>query len=972
MRNRAIWTSRWLLAASAAALLFVPTLAQAAGKARHGAPAEAKGALLPMEQFTLRNGLHVVFHIDRSDPVVAVVLAAHVGSAREVPGRTGLAHLFEHLFFLDSENLGRGGLDRLSARVGGSGAAGNTSHDVTLYHQEVPSDALEKMIWAEADKLGYFINTVTDAVLAKERQVVKNEKRQNVDNQPYGQTDGVLTGALYPPNHPYHWTVLGSMADLDAMTLEDVRSFYRRWYAPNNATLVVAGDFDRGKARAWIDKYFGEIPRGPPVPKPRPRPATLAATRSLVIEDRFARLPEITLAWPTVTAADPDSRPLQVLLDLLTSGKEAPLAKVLVDERHLAAKVDSYQYGSEIAGEAYISVRGFEDVDLDRVAEGLDAGFARFELDGINAEALARIKTPQETVFFSNLESVEDKAQLIARFDLYAGTPNFGEIDLARLRAVTARDVMRVYRKYIAGRPHIVTSVVPKGHPELAVAGATPARIVEEAIVQGAEAPYDPATGPRPVFARTPSRFDRTVEPQAGPRPQVRLPAIWTARLADGLAVSGIENRELPLVRFELSLDGGRLFDELDRPGAANLLARMLTRGTARRTPAELENALKSLGAEISVQAQDERVLVSGNALARSFVPTMDLLREMLLEPRWDPSELALAKAATVAEIQSNRADPETVARRVMNAVMYVPAHILSRDPLGTERTVGSITMEDLKALHARAVRPNLARFRVVGAVGRTNVMTALAGLGRAWSPLDTIVPSYPVPAPPSKPALYFYDIPGAKQSMLLFGAPSLRRADPDFYPATVMNYVLGGGSFASRLVQQLRETKGYTYDVSSRFRGGSTLGVFEIASPVRSNVTFESAALIRDIVTAYGATYSDADLAVTKAYLTNSRARAFETAASKIRMLANIGDYGLPADYVAREGVVIDEMSVPKVRSLAARYLRPDRMIYVIVGDRASQGERLKALGLGPALPANALLAEDVPGGPRTGPARK
>jgi zinc protease len=911
--------------------------------------------LLPVESFTLPNGLRVVFHVDRSDPIVAVALAAHVGSAREVPGRTGFAHMFEHLFFLDSENLGAGGLDKLSARVGGSGANGNTNRDVTVYHQAVPSDALEKMIWAEADKLGYFINTVTPAVVAKEIQVVKNEKRQSYDNQPYGQTEVILGEALYPEAHPYHHTVIGSLADLDAAELADVHAFYKRWYVPNNATLAIAGDFDTAQARAWVEKYFGEIPRGADVARPEPMPATLAATRSLVHEDAFAQLPELTLAWPAVHYTHPDAMALEVLMGLLTEGKESPLDATLVDGLKLTDEVAGQTYLSELAGEAYLSVRAFDGVDLDQVRAGIDRGFARFEEEGVDGDALARVKTMREKGFLEALEYLEAKAQRIARLDATTGRPDYVEEDLRRLRAVTAQDVLRVYGTYLKGRAHVATSFVPKGQLALALEGAEKAAVVEEAIVQGAEAEVD-AKADTAKFERTPSSFDRTVEPPSGATPAVRMPQLWNATLANGLAVSGIESRELPLVAFELSIDGGRLFDDATKPGASNLLATMLTRGTARRTTAELENALKSLGAQVEVHAEDERFVVSGSTLSRNFAATLALVEEILLAPRWDAAELELAKAATTAQIQSNRAEPDVLAARVLDVVTWGKGHVLAQDPLGTEASVAALAMDDLRAVHARAFAPGNARLRIVGAVARDEATAALASLAGAWKgegeERRTVMP-----APPATPTLYFYDVPEAKQSMLLFGAPALRRGDADYYPATVANYILGGGGFASRLTQQLREGKGYTYGIRSRFTGGRDLGWFTITSPVRSNVTLEAAQLVKQIVDDYGATFTDADLELTKSFLTRSRARAFESSDAKLAVLANIGDYGLPADYVAREAAIVDAMTVARIRELAAKYLQTGHMTFVVVGDAATQAQRLEALGVGPVVPANGLL---------------
>src|SRR5688572_3778694 len=303
------------------------------------------------QKFTLKNGLQVIFHIDRSDPVVAVALTAHVGSAREKAGRTGFAHLFEHLLFLESENLGKGGLDKMSARVGGSGANGSTNRDRTNYFQTVPNDALEKMLWAEADKLGWFINTVTDPVLEKEKQVVKNEKRQGVDNAPYGHTFYVIDKALYPADHPYNWQVIGSLEDLQRATLADVKEFFRRWYVPNNVTLVVAGDFDPVQAKGWVEKYFNEIKRGEEVTRNPKRPGMIKQTISLYHEDNFATLPQLTRAWPTVEEYHPDSYPLAVLEQYLAQGKKAPFYQVLVEDKKLTDEVTMFSRTSELAGE---------------------------------------------------------------------------------------------------------------------------------------------------------------------------------------------------------------------------------------------------------------------------------------------------------------------------------------------------------------------------------------------------------------------------------------------------------------------------------------------------------------------------------------------------------------------------------------------------------------------------------------------
>src|SRR6056297_3645989 len=414
------------------------------------------------EKFTLDNGLEVIFHKDDSDPVTAVALTFHVGSARELPGRTGFAHLFEHLLFLESENLGKGGLDQMSSRIGGSGANGSTSRDRTNYFQTVPNDALEKMIWAEADKVGYFINTVTEEVVAKEKQVVKNEKRQGVDNRPYGHTNYVIDKNLYPEGHPYSWQVIGSLEDLQSATLNDVKEFYNRWYVPNNATLVIAGDFDSEQARKWVHKYFDDIPRGQEVEPLEKKPVRLDETKKLYYEDNFARLPELRLTWSGVHNYHPDSYALQILTQLLSEGKKAPLNQVLIEEKQLTSNVSMYSQNSELAGEVSLRIRAYPGVDLDEVSAALDEAFSRFEEEGFSESDLNRIKAGIETNFYNGLSSVLGKAFQLAQYNIFAGDPGFINEDIKNTLAVTESDVMSAYEKYIKDKNFIATSFVPE------------------------------------------------------------------------------------------------------------------------------------------------------------------------------------------------------------------------------------------------------------------------------------------------------------------------------------------------------------------------------------------------------------------------------------------------------------------------------------------------------------------------------
>jgi zinc protease len=898
------------------------------------------------EKFTLPNGLEVIFHIDRSDPVVAVSLTAHVGSAREKVGRTGFAHLFEHLLFLESENLGKGGLDKMTARIGGSGANGSTNRDRTDYLQTVPKDALEKMLWAEADKLGWFINTVTDPVLAKEKQVVKNEKRQAVDNNPYGHTSYVIDKALYPEDHPYNWQVIGSLEDLQNATLPDVKEFFKRWYVPNNVTLVVAGDFDKAAAKGWVEKYFSEIKKGEEIKTLAKRPGLVNQTVKLYHEDNFARLPELNMAWVTVEEFHPDSYPLQVLAQYLTQGKKAPFYKVLVEDKKLTANANMFNRTSELAGQMHLSVRAFADKDLDEVSEAITEAFLKFEREGISQKDLDRIKARQETGFYNSLSSVLGKGAQLAHNNIFAGDPVFITKDIQNILSVTTADVKRVYEKYIRNKNYVATSFVPKGQIALALEGSAKADVVEEKIVQGAEDVVDPAI--IATYTPTASGFDRSKEPPFGKAPEIKVPTIWNQKLANGMPVYGIENSEVPLVQFELVIDGGLLLEDMNKVGVSNLMARMMTQGTRRKTPLELQEAIQQFGATINVFAGTEDITISVNTLARNYKATLALVEEILLEPRWDAKEFDLLKQNTISQIRQQEANPNAVAQINYNGLIYGKENIRSRNNLGTIESVNAITINDLKAFYNRSISPSVARMHVVGALGKTAILNPLTTLANNWKAKRVAIPTYPKPQQPAKSQVYFYDVPDAKQSVIRIGYPALAATDGDFYKATIMNYILGGGGFASRLTQQLREGKGYTYGINSGFSGSNTAGPFTVGSSVRTNVTLESAELVKKILNDFATTYTQSDLETTKSSLIKSNARAFETTGAKLNMLQNISKYGWKVDYVKEREKIVENMTVEGVKALAQKYLNADKMIWLVVGDAKTQLPRLKKLGFG------------------------
>ena len=898
------------------------------------------------KKIELENGLDVIFHVDKSDPVVAVELMVHVGSAREVEGRTGFAHLFEHLLFLESENLGKGGLDKMSARIGGSGANGSTSRDRTNYLQTVPKDALEKMIWAEADKLGWFINTVTDPVLAKEKQVVKNEKRQSIDNRPYGHNQYVIGKNLYPNNHPYNWQVIGSLEDLQNATLQDVKTFFKRWYVPNNSTLVLSGDIDIEQATKWVHKYFDEIPRGQEISALEKRPGIVKETKLLYYEDNFARVPQLTMVWPTVESYHPDSYALEVLTQYLTAGKSAPLNQILIDNLKLTSNTTMFNYVSELAGQTQLIVRAFNGKTLDEVKKGIEEGFAKFEAEGISDKDLKRIKAGQETNFYRSLSSVLGKGTNLASYNTYTGNPGFVSEDIKRTLSVTKEDVMRVYNKYIKNKNYVATSFVPKNSKELALKGSVLADVVEEKIVQGAEENFNPKLAA--AYKKTPSKINRSTEPPYGKTPSLAVPKVYESNLENGLKIFGIENNEVPLVRFNLTIDGGQLLESMDKLGVANLTAELLNKGTKNKTVKQLEEEIQNLGASIFIYSNKENITISGTTLAKNYNETLALAEEMLLSPRFDEKEFELLKKATISNLRQQAARPNSVARNAYNELIYGKNNIRSKNTLGTIESVEKIKLEDIKQFYKKFFSPSVSKFLVVGNINQKDLVKSLNSIETNWKSKKVEIPVYKTPNTPNKPTVYFYDIPNAKQSVLQFGAPALAVTDKDFYPATVMNYILGGGGFASRLTQELREGKGYTYGIRSNFSGTKAKGAFTISSGVRSNVTLESAQLVKQILKEYPNTFSDKDLETTKSFLIKSNARAFETAGAKLRMLSNIANYGWKADYVSDREKIVKNMSKEQIKELANKYVNPDNLIWLIVGDAETQLDRMKELGYG------------------------
>jgi len=415
-----------------------------------------------------------------------------------------------------------------------------------------------------------------------------------------------------------------------------------------------------------------------------------------------------------------------------------------------------------------------------------------------------------------------------------------------------------------------------------------------------------------------------------------------------GLEVYGIENGEVPLVNFQLSFRGSLLLENPDKVGVSNLLSRLMTKGTATKTTAQLEDAIESLGATINVFATEENIIISGSTLKKNYDKTIALVEEILLEPRWDQEEFDILKRSVTSQILQQQAQPNSIAANEYAKLIYGEKHMLSHNLLGTAASIRAISLEDVKTFYASNLSTAVAKMYVVGAINKSSVIQSITGLDANMESKEVVMPSFEMPERPEQSVVYFYDVPGAKQSVLRFGYPALAATDDDYYPAQVMNYRLGGGGFASQLTQELREGKGYTYGIRSNFSGTTIPGPFSISSGVRSNVTYESAALVKDIIEDYGTKFTQEDLDVSKSFLIKSNARAFETSRAKLGMLENIAAYNLPVDYAKQREAIVKAMTVEDVKNLADTYLDTNKMIYFVVGDAKTQMGKLEQLGFG------------------------
>lgn len=907
---------------------------------------EKKDAALsiPFEKYTLDNGLTVILNEDKSDPIAAVAILYHVGSSREKEGKTGFAHLFEHMMFQKSENVGEDQLFKLIQGAGGE-LNGGTGQDATVYYEVVPKNSLEMTLWLESDRMGYLENTVTKAAFANQQNVVQNEKREGVDNAPYGFNEYLILKYLYPKGHPYSWDVIGEMADLTNATVDDVKAFHKKFYSPNNATLVISGDINKEDIKPLVAKYFGEISKGEPIETRNTMPANLTSTVKIYHEDNFAKAPRLTMVYPGAAQFSKDAYALDYLASLLSDGKKTPFYRVLIKDKKLTSNVYAWNSSQELTGILRISVTANPGGNLNDVEKAIFEAFDTFEKEGFSEEDLTRIKARNETNFYNNFSSVLSKAFTLGQYQMFKNDPQYFSEDFATAQSVTMADIKMVYEKYIKGKNFVETSFVPKGETALAVLNSVKSDIVEEDVTKAAEVKAEPVA--EEPIVKTPTKFDRSVQPKAGQEPEVTIPKVWKSSTSNGMKIWGITQNELPVVQYSIVISGGHLLDEPSKSGLANLTAASLNDGTKNKTPEQLEDAIKLLGASIYVYAENENISIMVNTLARNFEKTLALVDEMLLEPRWDEEQYNLAKSRIINNIKNDQADPNYLASNTLNKLIFGEGNIMATNLSGSVASVTALTIDDMKGFWEKYFSPSVAQFLLVGDIDQIRVEKALSDLNEKWKPKEVSLPQFKTPEAPAKSQIYFVDVAGAKQSVIYIGCPSIPRTNSEYYAAYVANYKLGG-SFNGIFNLILREEKGFTYGAWSGFSSSTNYGKFTASSMVRTNSTLESVNIFKTEMEKYRQSIPQEYVDFTKSALLKSNARNFETVGSLLEMLNTMAMNSLPADYIKQEEAFTKGLTVEKELEYSKKYIDPSRMYYVVVGDAKTQLKELEKVGLG------------------------
>lgn len=889
--------------------------------------AQSKSGSLPQvkyEEFRLKNGLRVIMHIDRSVPIVAVNVWYHVGSKNEVPGRTGFAHLFEHMMFQGSKNYDDDYFKPL--QEAGATINGSTNADRTNYFEVLPSNFLELALFMEADRMGGLLEAMTQEKLDNQRDVVKNERRQRYDNQPYGTAFEKISELMYPKDHPYSWTTIGSLKDLTAASMDDVKAFFRQYYVPNNATLVIAGDFDPAQAKKWVEKYFGPIPAGSEIPRPNPPQPKLDKEIRATYEDAV-QLPRLYMVWHTVPLKHKDKPALDLLATILSFGRGSRLQSKLIYERQLSQDVFAAHPSREIAGLFQIVSTARPGKSLNDIEQEIKNQLERIKKEAPTEEELARALNQAELSIISGLQTVLSKADALNENAVFYGNPDRFAEELEEYRRVTPADISRVAEQYLTDKL-LVMSIVP---------GKKPA----SQNITGEENKPTSTPGKKAEKKNLNANL-----PKPGPDPRFSLPKIEKQRLSNGLEVWMVRKPELPLVSMNMVFKTGATSDPIDRAGLALLTADLLDNGTKTRSAVDIANQIQSLGANLLTAAGWDDSRVSAFTLSKNLDKVLDIFADVITNPVFPESELETVRRRLLIGFLQRKDNPNLISDVAYNSLLYGKNHPYGKPINGYENTIRAITRDDIQRFYSSYYRPNNAVLIAVGDIDKKTLIPKLEKAFSEWKPAEIPKESVPTNAQFDKPGIYIVDRPGAAQSVISIGHIGVARNNPDYIPLIVMNSILGG-QFSSRVNMNLREDKGYTYGArtSWSFRRGP--GPFAASADVQTAVTKEAVVeFLKELNGIRGSIpVTKQELEYNKQSIIRRYPQGFETISQIANQLSILFIHDLPDSYFNEFIQKVNAVTIEDVNRVAQKYIQPEKMAILIVGDRKVIEPELKKI---------------------------
>jgi zinc protease len=892
--------------------------------------------VIPYKRYQLANGLTILIHEDHSDPICYVDVTYHVGSAREQQGRSGFAHFFEHMMFQGSKHVADDQHFKIITEAGGT-LNGTTNTDRTNYFETVPSNQLEKMLWLEADRMGFLLDSVTQKKFEVQRATVKNERGQRYDNAPYGLVGEKIGEALYPQGHPYSWTTIGYIVDLDRVDVNDLKRFYLRWYGPNNAVLTVAGDVNTQEVLAYAQKYFGSIAKGPEVKEQIVKPFTLAANRYISYEDNV-KFPMINIAFPTVKANTADDAALDVLASVLAGSQGSPFYKGFIESKK-AVSANVYQYSRELAGQFQIVIRANATSSLSEIETEVYKVLADWEKKGVTEDDLIKFKAQFQSELYNQLSTVQGKGATLASYYTLTRNANNLKNEIQRYLSVKTTDVMRVYNTYIKNKSAVILSCLPKTKGDMR---AKPDNWkMYDRLVEAESAEYK-----NTQYTEPKDDFVRSNMPTAKPAAAVPVPNYYDFMLSSGIPIIGVYDNDIPKVNILISLKAGHRFEAKEKSGLAVLLSALLKKSTLKTSAEEIENKLDRLGSSLQINAGDEEVSINIESLKQNLDATLKIVEEVLFEPKFDEKEFELVKKQQLDGITQQQTNAAAIADLCYRKILYGDESIMGTLPIGNAETVNSILLSDVKNYYNGFNSQNIT-VSIGGDIKKEEVDAKLKFLGKfkrgeKMQSDNNIISKLPDPT-----KIYFIDKKNAAQSEIRMGYLALPyEALGEFYKATIMNFCFAG-SFNSHINYLLREIKGWTYGTRGSFSGSKYIGPYTISGGFKANTTDSSLVELLNEIKKYNENgITEAELSFTKNAMMQSDALKYESPLQKLYFIKRVLDYDLPRDFVAQQTSILNNITKGEIDNLAKRYLPLNAMMIIVVGDKASNFEKVKKLG--------------------------